>query len=426
VTASGRRGSFARWWRRRGWLTRAAAVVLAIYIVLAFLGTTLAPYSTTDIDTASILQPPSWAHPFGSDNYGRDVLSRVLSGTGTIIGLSLAATLLGVGAGTFVGLASGYIGGRGDEIIMRLMDVVMALPALLLALLILTSLGPSEVNLILGIGVTFVPKSARVARSATLAVRSQAFIDVARIRGQNPISILFLEILPNVREVVLVEFCMRFGYSILLIASLGFIGLGVQPPTPDWGLMIYEGRDFITFAPLLVAFPAAAIGFLVVSVHLLADELGRGRARSAKDIGLCACRRSWRSAPSRWATRPSAALCARSTTSASASSQARRWASWASPAPGSPRSRTPCSAIWRRMACTSAAACSIAASASWTWRRRACALCVARPWQWCTRIRSPASTQPSRSAGRSPRCWSRTERLGGEAPGNVPSRSWQR
>jgi peptide/nickel transport system permease protein len=280
------RSGFGRWWQGLRWLTKAGAVMLAIYIFLAFFGTTLAPYSTTDIQTATMLQTPSWEHFFGTDNYGRDVFSRVLSGTGTIIGLSLAATLLGVGAGTFVGLASGYLGGRGDEIIMRLMDIVMALPALLLALLILTSLGPSQVNLVLGIAVTFVPKSARVARSATLAVRSQAFIDVARIRGQNPISILFLEILPNVREVVLVEFCMRFGYSILLIASLGFIGLGVQPPTPDWGLMIYEGRDFITFAPWMVAFPAMAIGFLVVSVHLLADELGRGKTRNAKDIGL--------------------------------------------------------------------------------------------------------------------------------------------
>lgn len=276
------------WGRRRaGWLagrsraTQVAFVLAVGYLLAALLGAYLVPYSPTDFNMGTILQRPSWKHPFGTDQFGRDILSRVVYGTGTILALSFTSTVLGVGAGILVGMASGYRGGLTDEIVMRAMDILMALPGLLLALLILTMLGPSKLNLVIGIAVVFIPKSARVARSGVLAVRNLGFVEAARLRGEPALSILLTEVLPNVREVLVVEFCLRFAYSLLLVSSLGFLGLGVQPPTPDWGLMVSEGRNFISVAPWLVLFPALAIGVLAVSVNVLADGLTRERRRLA-------------------------------------------------------------------------------------------------------------------------------------------------
>jgi peptide/nickel transport system permease protein len=271
-------------WRDRPLIVRVAVVILLVYAVAAVGGEWLAPYSPTQVDTGALLRPPSWAHPFGTDGYGRDVFSRVIVGTGTILLLSLSATLLGVGVGTAVGLVSGYRGAMPDEIVMRAMDILMALPALLLALLVVSSLGASKPNLVLAIALVWVPKSARVARSAVLAVRRLGFVEAARLRGQSLASILFLELLPNVRDVVVVEFCLRFAYSLLLISSLGFLGFGVRPPTPDWGLMITEGRNYTAIAPWVVLFPALAIGILVVAVNIIADGLWRDRRRISRTL----------------------------------------------------------------------------------------------------------------------------------------------
>jgi peptide/nickel transport system permease protein len=277
----GRGRAAVRWAETRTPAVRVALAILAVYAILGLFGGWLAPYSPTDFDMKTLLKPPSWRHPFGTDGFGRDVLSRVVAGTGTILVLSLGATALGVGVGSVIGLASGYAAGRRDELVMRVMDVLMALPTLLLALLILTALGSSKESLVFAIGVVFVPRSARIARSAVLALRNAGYIEAARLRGEHPVRILLAEILPNVRDVVGVEFCLRFAYSLLLISSLGFLGLGVQPPEPDWGQMISEGRNFITIAWWTVLFPAIAIGWLVVAVNLLADGLWQDRTRLA-------------------------------------------------------------------------------------------------------------------------------------------------
>ena len=283
LVAGGRAGLrvMARWFKTRTLTTRVALAILAVYALMGLFGTWLAPYSPTAFDMKVLLKPPSWQHPFGTDGFGRDVFSRVIAGTGTILVLSLSATTLGVGVGAAIGLASGYKAGRTDEFIMRVMDVLMALPTLLLALLILTALGSLKGNLVFGIGVVFVPRSARVARSAVLALRNLGYIEAARLRGDRPARILVVEVLPNVREVVGVEFSLRFAYSLLLISSLGFLGLGVQPPEPDWGQMIGDGRNFITVAWWTVLFPAIAIGWLVVAVNHLADGLWQDRTRLA-------------------------------------------------------------------------------------------------------------------------------------------------
>lgn len=266
--------------RRHRWSNRKLAIplsVIALYALLAIFGESVAPYSPTAFNTPSALKPPSWLHPFGTDGYGRDVFSRVLAGARSILLLSAAATVFGVGVGCSIGLISGYRGGAIDEILMRIVDILLALPGLLLALLILTSLGPSPINLVVSIAVVFVPKSARIARSAVLPLRRLGYVDAARLRGARWPAIVFRELLPNVLGELGVEACLRFAYALLLISSLGFLGFGIQPPAPDWGLMISEARNYVTIAPWAVLFPALAIGIIVVAVNGLADAMGGKR-----------------------------------------------------------------------------------------------------------------------------------------------------
>lgn len=266
--------------RRFGPATTIAAAVVVFYVFLALFGGILAPFSATDFDMLSALKAPSALHPFGTDGFGRDVLSRVLVGARSILTLSLLSTLFGVTIGSAIGLVSGYRGGLVDEALMRLVDILLALPGLLLALLILTSLGPDPANIVASIAIVFVPKSARIARSAVLPLRRAGFVEAARMRGNAWPRIVFRELLPNVREELTVELCLRFAYALLLISSLGFLGFGLQPPTPDWGLMIGEARNYVMIAPWVVFFPAMAIGIIVVAVNVLADGLGGKGARA--------------------------------------------------------------------------------------------------------------------------------------------------
>ena len=257
------------------------AAVVFVYLLLAAFGQMLAPFSATDFNTGLPLKGPGQLHLFGTDGFGRDVFSRVLVGTRTILLLSIAATSIGVGAGCVIGLISGYRGGIVDEVLMRLVDVALALPGLLLALLILTSLGPSSFNLVVAIAIVFVPKSARIARSTILPLRNLGYVEAARMRGARWPTIVFRELLPNVLSELVVEFCLRYAYALLLISSLGFLGFGVQPPTPDWGLMISESRNYVSIAPWAVLFPALAIGIIVVAVNALADALASTGERRA-------------------------------------------------------------------------------------------------------------------------------------------------
>jgi peptide/nickel transport system permease protein len=272
-----------RLWRPTSRSTTIALTVVALYVFLAVFGGLLAPFSPVDFNMTAVLKPPSWLHPFGTDGFGRDVLSRVLTGARSILVLATASTALGVSTGSALGLVSGYRGGFVDEALMRLVDILLALPGLLLAMLILTSLGSSPINLVLAIAIVFVPKSARVARSAIAPLRRLGYVEAARLRGTGWLSIVFRELLPNVQGELAVEFCLRFAYALLLISSLGFLGFGVQPPAPDWGLMISEARGIVMIAPWIVLFPALAIGIIVVAINVLADGLGtKGAKREAR------------------------------------------------------------------------------------------------------------------------------------------------
>jgi peptide/nickel transport system permease protein len=267
------------WSTLRGLIARPAGAVgcalVLLHLALAVAGPALAPYSATEFHMEHRLAPPSAQYLLGTDQFGRDIFSRVLVGAPGIMILATSATALGLALGTAVGLAAGYFGGFVDEVLMRLMDALMSFPSLLLALLILTMVGPATSNVVIGIGFVFMPRVARVVRSAVLSQRTLEYVQAARVRGESALYIMTREILPNIRGPIVVEAAIRVSYAILLGASLGFLGLGVQPPTPDWGLMVSEARNFLLVAPWVALAPAAAIATLVVGVNLVADGICR-------------------------------------------------------------------------------------------------------------------------------------------------------
>lgn len=265
-------------WARR--LVRAPAVlvgaaILLVYVAVAVAGPWLAPFSYTEFHVADKLQGPSATYLFGTDQFGRDVLSRVIEGTRGILILAFCSTALGVIAGVAIGTVAGYHGGRIDDVLMRTMDVLMSFPSLLLAMLILTMVGPATPNIVVGIAVVFTPRVARVARSVVLGLRNLEYVEAARLRGESDLYVMTREILPNALGPIVVDAAIRVSYATLLGASLGFLGLGVQPPEADWGLMVSEARNFILIAPWMVLFPSEAIAALVVGANLFADGLAR-------------------------------------------------------------------------------------------------------------------------------------------------------
>ena len=258
---------------RRNPAALGGTLVFCFFLLMAVLGPLAAPYSYEAQSIAQRLKPPSAAHLLGTDQYGRDILSRVLVGSRGIFLLSGGGTLLAAVIGVSLGLFSGFYGRLWDEALMRILDVLLSFPPLLFALLLLATLGPSPLNLLLVISVLYVPMMARLSRSLALDLRTREFVEAARLRGERGLVILFREILPNALGPVLVEVSVRFSYSIFLVASLGFLGLGVQPPSPDWGLQINEARSFFATAPWVLLFPAGAISLLVIATNLMTHGL---------------------------------------------------------------------------------------------------------------------------------------------------------
>ena len=246
---------------------------MLLFVLIAIVGPWLSPYSATQQIVADARQAPSWSHWFGTDILGRDIFSRVIHGTRSILSLTGLGALMAVISGTIFGLVSGYWGGLLDEIIMRVFDTLLAIPALLLALVLLGAVGRSQTSVLAVIAVVYVPIVARVVRSEVLSVKSLGYIEAARLRGENLPYMLFREILPAVLPALSVEAALRFSYGIFLVASLGYLGVGVQPPTPDWGLMVKEARSTARLTPWALYFPAGAISLLVIGVNLTADGL---------------------------------------------------------------------------------------------------------------------------------------------------------
>lgn len=256
-------------------LSTVGGIIFLLFVMLAVIGPLLTPYDPIANSFAERLHPPSTLHPFGTDNFGRDILSRVIYGARNMFILTGAASGLAVLIGLLIGLIIGYSGGLLDEVVMRIFDSLLALPAFLLSLLLLGALGPSRGTVLVATVVLYVPIVSRVVRSVVLDVKTRAYIEAAQVQGESRWRIMFREILPAVLPALAVEGSLRFSYAIFLLASLGFLGLGVARPEPDWGLMVSEARDWYALAPWLMFYPAAAIVALVVSINLMTDGLSR-------------------------------------------------------------------------------------------------------------------------------------------------------
>ncbi len=249
-------------------------VIVAFWVFCAIFGHSVVPYDPFADDMMNSLLPPSGEHWFGTDQLGRDVFSRVISGARDILTVAPLATLISTVLGTALGLAMGYFGGWIDEIVSRLVYAVLALPTVIVALLALTALGTSTVTVLFVIGFTYAPIIARTVRAAVLAERNLDYVSAAELRRENQLYIMFMEILPNVIPPILVESTVRLGYSIFTVATLSFIGFGIQPPSPDWGLSIASNYGLIGGGYWwTVVFDGVAIASLVIGVNLMADGI---------------------------------------------------------------------------------------------------------------------------------------------------------
>lgn len=262
--------------RRRGprrWFLLIGAGIVLAYGGLAVIGERIAPYEADAQDLLAALEPPSLAHPFGTDDIGRDVLSRVLAGTrytATVAVVSVAlASLLGIP----IGLLSGYFGGRVDAMLTTVVDLLLTIPLLVLAIAIASVVGAGMTGLIAATSVAFAPPIARLIRGQVLERREEEYILATRAIGMSDLRAIVRHVLPNTATIIFIETTLRAGQAVLVGAALGFLGLGVRPPTPEWGTMLSRGREYMEIAPHLVLAPGLAISLLVLGFNFLGDGL---------------------------------------------------------------------------------------------------------------------------------------------------------
>jgi len=262
------------------------SLILIVYVLVAIFADQIAPYTYNKIATGLPFSQPSPQHLLGTDQLGRDVFSRVVYGTRYVLVLSLAGTALGLILGGLLGLFSGYVGGWFDETVMRISEVFISIPFIVLGLVVIAAAG-AELSgnplLLIGvIAIVYAPRSARMARAVAMDVSTRDFITVARLRGEKSWSIALRELLPMATGTLLVEFAVRAGYAPVLIGSLGFLGFGAKPPIPEWGLMISENRSAITIAPWAVLGPGLALALLVVGLNFCTEGIARIVGRSVQ------------------------------------------------------------------------------------------------------------------------------------------------
>ena len=260
---------------RKNKLAMLGLAILVVMVALAVCADWIADYDTnvTGMNMAERLQTPSAKHWFGTDSYGRDVFARIIHGSRLSLSLSIFAMLAAVAIGSIIGAIAGYYGGRVDDVLMRLMDILLAIPPMLMSISIVAALGHSMVNLMIALSLAYIPVFARVIRSSILTVKGQEFIEAAKACGTSNARIILRHIIPNAIGPIIVQATLAMGSTILIISSLSFMGMGIQPPQPEWGTMLYEGRDLIRTSPYLVIFPGIAIALAVLSLNLLGDGL---------------------------------------------------------------------------------------------------------------------------------------------------------
>jgi peptide/nickel transport system permease protein len=252
-------------------------VVIALFILMAVFAPLVAPYDPLQQDLAAKFAPPSAAHPFGQDELGRDILSRIIYGARISLTAGLAAVAIATGVGTLIGVVSGFFGGRSDALLMRLMDIILAFPSILLAIVIVSVLGPSLPNAMLAIGIVFIPQMARVVRSAVISVRERDYIEAERALGAGNAQIVFSGILPNSMAPLIVQATLTLATAILDVAALSFLGLGARAPSPEWGAMLTDafrsGFGVFLQGQHAIIFPGIAIALCVLSVNFIGDGL---------------------------------------------------------------------------------------------------------------------------------------------------------
>ncbi|WP_066065057.1 ABC transporter permease [Neobacillus soli] len=248
-------------------------IIILFYIFIALFAPLLAPFDPYEIKLENKLLPPSADHWMGTDDKGRDILSRILYGSRLSMGVGFAAVSFGSFFGIIFGLVAGYYGKWVDSIIMRAMDVMLAFPGILLALAIISALGPGLMNVTIAVGAFSVPLFARIVRGSTLEVKRLEYIDAIRSLGANDMTIIFKHIFPNILSPIIVQGTLRLATAILSAAGLSFLGLGAQPPSPEWGTMLSNGRDFLFSAPYIALFPGLAISILVLGFNIFGDGL---------------------------------------------------------------------------------------------------------------------------------------------------------
>ena len=265
---------------------RIGLIVLLVHLIVAITGPFWAPYGFSQMGTGIPLSGMSWAHPFGIDQLGRDVFSRVVHGSHIVILLSLSGTAIGLLVGAVLGLLSGYLGGWFDNLLQRLLEALISIPFLVLALIAIASAGPelsgNPILVVLVVALVYAPRIARIARAAAMDIATRDYVTVARLRGESAWSVMRRELLPNATGVLLVEFALRAGYAPVLVGSLGFLGFGLRPPTPEWGLMISENRALIIITPITVLGPGLALASLVVGLNLFTEGLARILGRTVR------------------------------------------------------------------------------------------------------------------------------------------------
>ena len=247
--------------------------VLFFWILCAVLAPYIAPYDPIKMVTSDSLQPPGAKHWLGTDLYGRDILSRIIHGAGLSIQVGMFSVCIGMIVGTLMGLIAGYYGRFIDEALMRLVDAMLAFPGILLALVIVAFLGPGLTNVIIAVGIGLVPSFARLVRGCVLTTKEEEFVLAARLTGCRTWRIMLRHILPNIAPPLIVLATLSVAWAVLNAAALSFLGLGAKPPTPEWGTMLSEGRDYLRVAPWITTFPGLAIMALVIGVNLMGDGL---------------------------------------------------------------------------------------------------------------------------------------------------------
>lgn len=279
-------GRYGLLWRQTPQSFRIGLVILLLHLLIAASGPFWAPYGYAQMGTGIPLSGMSWAHPFGVDQLGRDVFSRVVHGSHIVILLSLSGTALGLVVGAVLGLLSGYLGGWFDNLLQRVLEALISIPFLVLALIAIASAGPelsgNPLLVVLVVALVYAPRIARMARAAAMDIATRDYVTVARLRGESAWSVMRRELLPNATGVLLVEFALRAGYAPVLVGSLGFLGFGLRPPTPEWGLMISENRALIIITPITVLGPGLALASLVVGLNLFTEGLARILGRTVR------------------------------------------------------------------------------------------------------------------------------------------------